>query len=92
MHVLGRFTGVEISANELGKPIYICSRSFAVRGTQRRFPPNPLKTLFRLSNGTFRSLEMHFKRRYKIYICSVILGELESFEITRASVLFSQKL
>ena len=48
-HVLGRFTGVEISANELGKPIYICSRSFAVRGTQRRFPPNPLKTLFRLS-------------------------------------------
>ena len=27
----------------------------------------------------FRPLEMHSKRRYKICICSVILGELESF-------------
>ena len=25
--------------------------------------------------STFRSLEMYFKRRYKICICSVILGE-----------------
>ena len=29
--------------------------------------------------SNFRSLEMHSKRRYKICICSVILGELESF-------------
>ena len=29
--------------------------------------------------STFRSLEMHSKWRYKICICSVILGELESF-------------
>ena len=38
-----------------------------------------LKTLFRLSmQSTFRSLEMHSKRCYKIFICSVILGQLES--------------
>ena len=29
--------------------------------------------------SSFGSLEMHIKRRYKICICSVILGELESF-------------
>ena len=35
---------------------------------------NTLKTLF-----TFRCLEMYSKQRYKICICSAILGELESF-------------
>ena len=29
--------------------------------------------------STFRSLEIHFKWRYKICICSVILADLESF-------------
>ena len=29
--------------------------------------------------STFRSLEMHSKRRYKICISSVVLGQLESF-------------
>ena len=29
--------------------------------------------------STFRSLEMRSKRRYKICVCSVILGELKSF-------------
>ena len=38
-----------------------------------------LKTLFRLFQSTFRSLEMHSKRHFKICICLVILGELESF-------------
>ena len=38
---------------------------------------NILKTLFRKS--TFRFLEIHSYRRYKIYICSIILGQLESF-------------
>ena len=38
----------------------------------------------------FRPLEMHSKWRYKICICSVILGNFSLFEITRASVLFSQ--
>ena len=55
-----------------------------------------LNSLERLSNSiqsTFRYLEMHSKRRCKIFICSVILGELESFEITgtTASALFSRK-
>ena len=41
---------------------------------------NTLKTLFRLSRVLLGSLEMHSKRRYKICICSGILGELdESF-------------
>ena len=29
--------------------------------------------------STFRSLIIHSNRRYKIYICSVILEQLESF-------------
>ena len=38
---------------------------------------NSLKTLFDVrTQSTFRFLEMHSKRRYKICICSVILGEL----------------
>ena len=38
---------------------------------------HPTTVSFRLSKvRTSRSLEMHFKRRYKICICSVTLGEL----------------
>ena len=40
---------------------------------------NSLKTLFKAIEGSFRSPEMHSQRRYKICICSVILGHLESF-------------
>ena len=40
---------------------------------------NTLITHFRLSRVPFRCLEMHSKRGYKICICSLILGELESF-------------
>ena len=54
------------------------------------FLQSAMKTLFRLSRVycTFRSIEMPSKRRKKIFIFSVILGELSPFEITRASVLF----
>ena len=38
---------------------------------------NTLKTLF--IQSAFRCLERYSERRYKICICSVILGELESF-------------
>ena len=41
--------------------------------------------------STFRSLEMHSKRRYKICICLVIQGNLTLIEITRASVIFFLK-
>ena len=37
---------------------------------------NALKTLIRLSSV---SLERHSKRHYEICICSIILGQLESF-------------
>ena len=38
---------------------------------------NSLETLFSVrTQSTFRFLEMHSKRRYKICICSVILGKL----------------
>ena len=40
---------------------------------------NSLKTLFRLSRALLDMPEMHSKWRYKICICSVILGELKSF-------------
>ena len=49
------------------------------RGTQRRFPPKCIENTFQAIQSTFSSLEMHFKRCYKICICSVVLGQLESF-------------
>ena len=49
------------------------------RGTQRRFPPKYMENTFKPTRSTFRSLEMQSEGRYKICICSVILGELESF-------------
>ena len=47
---------------------------------RRRFLLSMLKILFRLSvRSTLSSLKKHSKRRYKICICSVIQGQLESF-------------
>ena len=43
------------------------------------FLPNALKTLFQTIQSTLRPLQMHSKRRYKISICSVILGKLNTF-------------
>ena len=37
------------------------------------------KHFFALIQSTFKSLEMHSKRCYKSCICSVVLGQLESF-------------
>ena len=50
-----------------------------IRGTQRRFAPKYIENTVKALHSTFRSLEMHSKRPYKICTCSVILGELESF-------------
>ena len=52
------------------------------RGTQRRFPPKWIENTFSLFQSTFKYLEMHSKRRYKSCICSVVLGQLESFRST----------
>ena len=44
-------------------------------------------------HSTFRSVEMLSKRRYKICICSVILGELEAFQYYKGfSVIFPKTL
>ena len=50
-----------------------------IRGAQRQFSPKykcTLQTHFRLF--TFWISKIHSKQRYKICICSVLLGELES--------------
>ena len=58
----------------------IISSSFRLtRGTQRRFSPKCIENTFQAIQSTFRPLEIHSNRRYKIYICSVILGQFESF-------------
>ena len=49
------------------------------RGTERRFPSKYIENTFPAIQSTFRSLEMHSKRSFKICIFFVILGELESF-------------
>ena len=46
------------------------------RGTQRRFPPECIEVI--LGYPFIDLWEMHSKWRYKICICSVILGELEA--------------
>ena len=55
---------------------------------------NTLKTLFGLSIvSTVRSLEMYSKRRYKIFICSIIMWKLESFQSYRGfGVIFTEIL
>ena len=63
------------------------------RGTQQWFPPQYIENTFKAIQSTFRSPEMHFKRRYKICICSVILGELESFRNCKGlSIIFPKIL
>ena len=49
-------------------------------GTQRRFPPKYTENTFLVIQSTFKSLEMYSEGRYKKCTCSVILGELESFQ------------
>ena len=56
-----------------------CAGKLIVRDTQRRFPPKYIENRFKAIQSTFRSREMHFKRRFNICICSVVLGELGSF-------------
>ena len=52
------------------------------------FLQNTINT-FQAVQGTFRSLEIHSERRYKIFICSVILGELKYFQNYRGfSIIF----
>ena len=43
--------------------------------SQQRFPPKYIGIVFYAIQSTLRYLEMHSKGRYKICICSVILGE-----------------
>ena len=47
-----------------------------IRGTHWWIPPKYVENTFRTIQCTFRSLEIHSKRRYNILL---ILGELESF-------------
>ena len=61
------------------------------RGTQRRFPAKYIENTFSAVQSTFRSLEMHSKRSYKICISSVILGELESFRNYKGFSMFYRK-
>ena len=66
------------------------------RDTQRRFPPKYIDGTFKAIQSTFRALPMHpnkRKRRYKICICSVILGDLESFQYSKGfSIIFPKIL
>ena len=64
------------------------------RDTQRRFPPKYIDGTFKAIQSNLRALAMHpNKRRYKICICSVILGELLSFHYSEGfSIIFSNIL
>ena len=61
-----------------------------LRGTQRRFPPKYDEYTFQAIQSTFTSLEMHSKRRLKISVCSVILGELKSSKLQELQYFFSK--
>ena len=67
-----RISQSELNANTRGR--------LHDRDTERWFPPKYIDGAFKAIQSTLRALAMHpNKRRYKICICSVILGELESF-------------
>ena len=67
--------------------------TFGRGGNQRRVPPEYVENTFKAIQSTFRSLEMHSKRRYKICNCSFILGELNSFRNCKGfSIIFSKSL
>ena len=57
----------------------ICLRRNITGCTQRRFSPKSIENTFYAMQSTFRSLATNSKWRYKICICSAILGKLESF-------------
>ena len=64
--------------------LFLRSREIAkcylrVKGTQRRFSVAYIENTFKAIQSTFRSLEMYSEGRYKICICSVILGQLQTF-------------
>ena len=66
---------------------------FDFRGTQGRFPPKYIENTFLAIQSRCGSIEMHSKRRYKICICSIILGERESFRNYQCfSIIFPQIL
>ena len=48
------------------------------RGTQRQFPSKYIENTFQAIQSSFRSQEIHSKRRYKIGFCSVNLGDFAS--------------
>ena len=61
--------------------------------SQRRFPPKYIENNFFAIQSTFKSLEMYSEWRYKKFICSVILGELESFRNSKGlSIIFPKIL
>ena len=67
--------------------------TLACGGTQRRFPPKYIENNFFAIQRTFKSLEMYSEWRCKKFICSVILGELESFRNSKGlSIIFPKIL
>ena len=59
-----------------------------VRGTQRRFPPKYIDNTFWLSRALLDLYKCILSGAIKIFIFSIIPGERESFQITRASVYY----
>ena len=65
----------------------------SIRSTQRRLPPKYVKNIFQAIQSSFRFLEIHSKRRYKLCIRSIILGHFESFRNFKGfSIIFPKVL
>ena len=92
IHVVGKVNCSWVSMGVNSLPLLCKSEGTFFRGTHDGFLLNRLKHFFRFPEY-FRSLEMHSKRRYRICICSVIPGELDSFRNYRGfSIIFSKTL
>ena len=72
--------------------LFLFLQCYSIRGTERRFPPKYIENTFQAVQSTFRSLQMHFKRRCKVWNCSVILGQLESFRNYRGFIIIFPKI
>ena len=80
---------------------FVCRKTFLVRSQKGKkcvskdifSSPTTIADDSMAMHSTFKSVEMHSKRRYKICICSVILGELEAFQNFKGfSVIFPKIL
>ena len=72
--------------------LFLFLHCYSIRGTERRFPPKYNENTFQAAQSTFRSIQMHFNWRCKVWNCSVFLGQLQSFRNYKGFIIIFPKI